>query len=77
MSKSFLEIYGNEASNKINEMDSPKMSLQGMELAKIKSHNSNERILASIAMSSYMQDLLFGRDTIDILVLYDKNMILY
>jgi sensor histidine kinase YesM len=74
-SKSFLEIYGNEASNKINEMDSllKNVTTRNVELAKIKSHNSNERILASIAMSSYMQDLLFGRDTIDILVLYDKN----
>lgn len=74
-SKSFLDIYSNEASNKIAEMDSllKNVTTRKIDLAKIKSHNSNERVLASISMSNYMQDILLGRDTIDLLVLYDTN----
>lgn len=74
-SKSFLEIYSNEAYNKIIEMDGLLKSVtsRNVDLARIKSHNSNERILASISMSNYMQDLMFDRDTVDILVLYDNN----
>lgn len=74
-SKSFLEIYSNETYNKITDMDSllKNITTRNVDLAKIKSPNSNERILASISMSNYMQDLMFDRDIVDILVLYDTN----
>ncbi|NLL73485.1 MAG: histidine kinase [Clostridiales bacterium] len=74
-SESFLEIYSNEASNKIREMDGLLMNIRSrnVDLAKIKSHNSNERVLASISMYNYMQDLMFDKDTVDLLVVYDKT----
>lgn len=74
-SESFLEIYSNEASNKIREMDGllKNITSRNVDLAKFKSHNSNERILASISMYNYMQDLMFERNIADILVVYDKT----
>lgn len=74
-SKSFLEIYSNETNNKIIEMNGLLKSItsRNVDLARIKSQNSNERILASISMSNYMQDIMLGRDTVDVLTLYDEN----
>ncbi|HHU72534.1 MAG TPA: histidine kinase [Clostridiales bacterium] len=74
-SKSFLEIYSNETHNKIVEMNGILKSItsRNVDLAKIKSHNNNERILASISMSNYMQDIMLDRDTVDVLTLYDDN----
>lgn len=74
-SDSFLEIYSNETLNKINEMDVllKNITSRSIELGRIKSQNSNERILASISMSNYMQDIMLDREIADILVLYDKS----
>lgn len=74
-SKSFLEIYSNETHNKIIEMNGLLKSItsRNVDLARIKSQNNNERILASISMSNYMQDIMLGRDTVDVLTLYDEN----
>lgn len=74
-SESFLAIYSNETYNKINEMDGylKNITSRSEDLAKVKSHNSNERTLASISLYNYMQDLLFGKGNVDILVLYDKT----
>lgn len=74
-SESFLAIYSNEAYNKTNEMDGllKNITSRNEDLAKIKSHNSNERILASISLHNHLQELLSGKDNVDLLVLYDKN----
>lgn len=74
-SKSILAIYSNDAYNSINEMDSLLKSItsRSVDLAKIKSQNSNERVLASISLYNYMQELLSGKNNVDLLVLYDKN----
>mgnify|MGYP001198465472 FL=1 len=74
-SESFLEIYSNEIFNNIREMDGllKNITSRNEDLAKIKSYNSNKRILASISMYNYMQNLMFDRNTADILVVYDKT----
>ncbi|CRZ33581.1 histidine kinase/DNA gyrase B/HSP90-like ATPase [Herbinix hemicellulosilytica] len=74
-SESFLAIYSNEAYNSINEMDGllKNITSRNVDLAKIKSSNSNERILASISLYNYMQELLQGKENVDLLVIYDAN----
>lgn len=74
-SESFLKIYSNEVSNKISEMDGllKNITSRSVDLAKIKSNNSNERTLASISLYNYMQELFSGKVNVDILVLYDKS----
>lgn len=74
-SKSFLEIYSNETSNKINEMDGilKNITSKNTDLFRIKSNNSNERVLASISLSNYMREIMLERETADILAIYDQN----
>ncbi|NLJ89629.1 MAG: histidine kinase [Clostridiales bacterium] len=74
-SKSFLEIYSNETSNKISDMDGmlKNITSRNTELFKIKNQNSDERVLASISLSNYMRDIMLDRETADLLVIYDKN----
>lgn len=75
-SESFLQIYSNEVANQISEMDGLLMNITSrkVDLAKIKSHDSNERTMASISLYNYMQELLSGKEVnIDILVVYDKS----
>ena len=74
-SDAFLKIYSNEFSNNIADMDGLLKSIatQGEDLAKIKSPNGNKRALASISLYNYMQKLIAGKDSADVIVVYDKN----
>ncbi|HPU63712.1 MAG TPA: hypothetical protein PK304_06120, partial [Mobilitalea sp.] len=74
-SESFLAIYSNEAYNSINEMDGllKNITSRKVDLAKIRSSNSNERTLASISLYNYMQELQPGKDNVDLLVIYDAK----
>ncbi len=72
-SEAFLEIYSNELQNNIDNLDQVLISItaQGEDLAKIKSYNENVRLLASISLSNYMQELLSRQDIADVIVIYD------
>ncbi len=74
-SEAFLKIYSNEFSNNVADMDNLLKSIttQGEELALIKGTNDNKRALASISLSNYLQELIFGKDIADVIVVYDSN----
>lgn len=74
-SDAFLEIYSNEFSNEIKEMDGilKNITTQSVDLANIKSTNENKRSLSSIALADYMQTLITGNEIVDVIVVYDGN----
>lgn len=74
-SESFLRIYSSEFDNSINKMDDilKSITMQGQDLAGIRSTNENERALASISLHNYMQDLIATTEFVDAIVVYDNN----
>lgn len=74
-SESFLAIYSNETYNSIDEMDGllKNITSRNVELSKIKSQDSNTRTLGSISLYNYMQEIISGKDNVDLVVVYDKN----
>ncbi len=74
-SEAFLRIYSSEFDNSINKMDDilKSITMQGQELAGIRSANENERALASISLHNYMRDLLATTEFVDAIVVYDSN----
>ncbi|MFA9463939.1 MAG: sensor histidine kinase [Velocimicrobium sp.] len=74
-SDAFLEIYSNEVTNNIEEMDNivKNITTQGEDLAKIKSKDENERALSSISLYNYTQKLIKGNDVADLVVICDNN----
>ncbi|RDY33077.1 sensor histidine kinase [Lachnotalea glycerini] len=74
-SNTFLEIYSNELSNNIAELDQilTSVTMQREDLEKLKRNNENERLLSSIALQQYMQSLISDNGVTDIIVVYDSN----
>ena len=74
-SESFMEIYSNEFSNSIVDMDGLLKSIVTREedLAKIKSDNESTRVLASISLDNYMKDNIIRNKVADVIVVYDSN----
>lgn len=74
-SAAFLRIYSSEFENSINKMDDilKRITMQGQDLAGIRSTNENERALASISLHNYMQDLIAATEFVDAIVVYDSN----
>ncbi len=74
-SSTLLEIYSNEFTNNLTEMNSVLRSItaQGEDLAKLRSRNENERTLASISLHNYMQDLVSRENVSGAIVVFDRN----
>ena len=75
-SSAFLSIYSNELQNKTSQMDTilKSVTAQGVELAKIKSSNENDRTLNAISLKNYMQNIITNNSTTaDVIVVYDDN----
>jgi Putative regulator of cell autolysis len=74
-SSTLLEIYSNEFTNNMTEMNSVLRSItaQGEDLAKLRSRDENERTLASISLCNYMQDLVSRDNVSGVIVVYDRN----
>ena len=74
-SDAFLKIYSNEFNNSISKMDElmKSISAQSVDLARIKSSNENERVLATISLHNYMKDTASVSDIADAIIVYDEN----
>lgn len=71
----FLKIYSNEISNSIMKMDDAikTITAQTVELAKLKSEDESERVLASITLHNFMTQLVAGNELVDALVVYMED----
>lgn len=74
-SDAFLEIYSNEFDNSIEKMNDvlKRITMQGEDLAGIKSETENRRSLAAISLHNYMQETISGTELVDMIVVYDSN----
>lgn len=74
-SDAFLEIYSNEFDNSVEKMNDvlKRITMQGEDLANIKSESENRRSLASISLHNYMQETISGTELVDMIIVYDSN----
>lgn len=74
-SDAFLEIYSNEFNNSVEKMNDvlKRITMQGEDLAGIRSEKENERTLASVSLHNYMQDVISSTELVDAIVVYDSN----
>ena len=74
-SEAFLTIYSNEFENSMADINGllKSVTTQGLDLAKIKSENENDRLIGAVSLHDYMMDLISGNDVTDAVVLYDSN----
>ena len=73
-SNAFITIYSNEVENSISELDGTlkNVASQKVDLAKIKSHNENEKTLAAISLHTYMKSLFINRVPADAIIVYEN-----
>ncbi len=74
-SEAFVDIYSNEYSNTLKELDGilTNISIQALDLEWISNDDADKRSLSAVSLSNFLQGLLYSNETADVVVIYDAN----